>query len=104
MNAFHFVYLIFSIVQVVFGFHSFLVAFAVYTPLYGFGILAIFWFLNSLWLLVFGIEGIIYSVCKGGPRFKIFLIMSSAFVGVFFFWSILFMNPCGFYLTGSSEC
>ncbi|KAA6378471.1 MAG: putative NEK protein kinase [Streblomastix strix] len=72
--------------------------------MYGFGILAIFWLINAIGQLVFGIEGIIYGVCKGGPRFKLFLIMSSAFVGIFFFWSILFINPCGFYLTGSSEC
>ncbi|KAA6331219.1 MAG: hypothetical protein EZS28_053413, partial [Streblomastix strix] len=54
-------YLIFSIAQIVFGFHSLLMSLAVYLPMYGFGILAIFWLINAIGQLVFGIEGIIYG-------------------------------------------
>ncbi|KAA6391512.1 MAG: hypothetical protein EZS28_012956 [Streblomastix strix] len=65
-------------------------------PKYGFGLLTITWLINGIWLIIAGIEGIIYSIRAGGKSYKVILIMSAFFVGAFFFWSILMINPNGF--------
>jgi hypothetical protein len=88
---------------VAFGFHSFIISLAVYLPKYGFGFLAIIWLIISMYLLFFGIEGIIYSVRNGGKSYKVILIISSIFVGAFLFISILMMNPCVL-LLADSKC
>ncbi|KAA6329859.1 MAG: hypothetical protein EZS28_053568 [Streblomastix strix] len=67
--------------------------------MYGFGILATFWMINAILLLVAGIEGIIYSASAGDHKwFKITVLINSAFAGIFLFGSILMMNPMGIFL------
>ncbi|KAA6401383.1 MAG: hypothetical protein EZS28_003094 [Streblomastix strix] len=43
MNAFHIIYLIFSIIQVILGLHSVVMPVEIYLPMYKFGFLAIIW-------------------------------------------------------------
>ncbi|KAA6374606.1 MAG: putative AGC family protein kinase, partial [Streblomastix strix] len=104
MDKFHFVYFVFSVFQILLGVHSLIMPMGFYIPSYGFGLLSAFWFVNAIWLLTVGIEGIVYSLCIKGKWYKIMLTISTICVSVFFFWSLLMMKPCGLILLGSQQC
>ncbi|KAA6381284.1 MAG: hypothetical protein EZS28_023188, partial [Streblomastix strix] len=101
MDKFHLIYLIFSIIQFLCGVQSLIFSLAIYLPRYGFQFLSIFWLVNAVWLLIYGVEGIIYSMRNGGKRYKLILNISAFFVGVFFFGSMLLMNPYNFIISNN---
>lgn len=70
-----------------------------------FSVASTFWLLNALYLLFELIYFIFmkYFYLCGNP-FKLNFAYNALFLGLFFFWSILFINPCGVYLTDSDEC
>ncbi|KAA6380570.1 MAG: hypothetical protein EZS28_023904 [Streblomastix strix] len=81
------------IIQVTCGVQSLIFSLAIYLPMFGFEFLSIFWLVNAVWLLIVGVEGIIYSIRNGGKSYKLILIISSFFVGIFLFGSMLLLNP-----------
>ncbi|KAA6387159.1 MAG: hypothetical protein EZS28_017315 [Streblomastix strix] len=74
MNAFHIMYLIFSIIQVILGLHSLVMSLGIYLLMYKFGFLAMIWLLNGIWLIGAGIEEIVHSIQKGN-RYRYFVII-----------------------------